>query len=139
MREIEQGAGDQVDGGQAGSCRQLADDDVVGREVERRDNDPVGDGLGDRLPDAKPGQDRGQGVRLRLLRRSRLALPARSRTGGGLGGRQSDDLSVGTVLSNGYPDVAATRGVRPPGSCCSGLEKQFTIFPARVSPTALCP
>ena len=69
MREIEQRPGNQVEGGEAGRGRELADDDVVGGKVERGDNETVGDGFGDRLSDAKPRQDRGQGARLRLLRR----------------------------------------------------------------------
>jgi hypothetical protein len=73
--KIEHGADDQVEGGQTRRGGELADHHDVGGEVERRDDDAKGDGLGNRLLDPKPGR----GCRLDVLPlapRSRARLPS---------------------------------------------------------------
>ncbi len=68
--QVEQGASDQGEGGQTRRRRELADHHVVGREVERRDDNAKRDGLGHRPLDA----ERGSGGR------RRMAVPLVSRS-----------------------------------------------------------
>jgi hypothetical protein len=67
MREIEQWAGDQIECRQAGGRRDLADDQIVGGEIQGGDDNPEGDGLGDRLSDGEFGKDALRRASLRLL------------------------------------------------------------------------
>ena len=86
--EIEQRAGDQVVGRQTRGRREFADHHVVGGEIQGGDDDPEGDGLGDRLPDGEFGKD--------VLRRAGLRLPpARGfRCGSPLGGLSRQGLDA---------------------------------------------
>ena len=51
MAQIKQRTNDQRKGRQAGRRRDLADHDIIDGEIQRRDDDPIGDGFGNRLLD----------------------------------------------------------------------------------------
>ena len=115
--EIEQRAGDQVEGRQTRGRGEFADHDVVGGEIQSGDDDPEGDGLGDRLPDGEFGKD--------VLRRAaaaasgerlpgRLAVgrsfpPASRRAGAG----SAERLSADSAAPARRPRQSGCRGSRP--------------------------